>query len=104
MSITWLRWALAGVLGAGGGALAVSCLQTGRPAVLLVLGAAELVAAALFVVPRTLRAGGFALLAVLAVAAVLHAATGEAPPLAFVVYAAGIWAVMAERRRAAVAP
>src|SRR5678815_2461802 len=102
MPFLLLRWSIAGVLGAGGAILAVSTLQTGRSAALIVLGGAELLAAALFIIPRTLRAGGFALLAVLAAAAALHAAIGDAPPLSFVVYAAAIWAVMTEYRRAAV--
>lgn len=102
MAYLLLRWSIAGVLGAGGAILAVSSLHAGRSAVLILLGAAELVAAALFVIPRTLRAGGFALLAVLAAAAALHAATGDAPPLSFVVYAAAIWAVMTEYRRTTV--
>src|SRR5262245_3933334 len=104
MPFTLLCWSLAGVLGTGGALLVVSCLRGGHAAPLIVLGAAELVAAVLFVVPRTLRAGGLALLAVLAAAAALHAAIGERPPISFVVYAAAIWAVMTERRRATVAP
>lgn len=103
MAFTLLRWSLAGVLGTGGALLVASSLHGGHAAPLIVLGAAELVAAVLFVVPRTLRAGGLALLAVLAAAAVLHVAIGEGPPISFVVYAAAIWAVMAERRRAMVA-
>src|SRR5262245_48402619 len=98
MPFLLLRWSIAGVLGAGGAVLAASSLHAGRSAVLIVLGAAELLAAAMFVIPRTLRAGGFALLVVLGAAAALHAAIGEAPPLSFVVYAAAIWAVMTCRR------
>jgi len=104
MPFLLLRWSIAGVLGAGGAILAVSSLHVGRSAVLIVLGAAELVAAVLFVVPRTLRAGGLALLAVLVTAAALHAAMGERPPISFAVYAAAIWAVMTEYRRATVGP
>jgi hypothetical protein len=98
-----LRGSLALVLGAGAAVLVVSCLRGERPAGLAVLGVAELIAAALFVLPRAIRAGGFALLAVLAVAAGLHAASGEPPPISFAVYAAAIWAVMTERKRSAVA-
>lgn len=35
---------------------------------------------------------------------VLHLAIGESPPISFAVYAAAIWAVMAERRRAGAVP
>ena len=103
MPLTLLRWSLALVLGAGAAVLVVSCLRGESPAGLAVLGIAEVLAAALFVVPRAVRPGGFALLAVLAVAAALHAASGEPPPISFAVYAAAIWAVMTERKRAAVA-
>jgi len=89
MLFTLLRGSLALVLGAGG------------PAVLIGLGVCELAAAALFAVPRTTRAGGFALLGVLVAAVALHAAAGDAPPVSFAVYAAAIWAVMADHRRAA---
>lgn len=94
-----LRWSLALVLGAGAAVLVVSCLRGERPAGLTVLGVAELAAAALFVVPRAIRAGGFALLAVLAAAVALHAVSGEPPPISFAVYAAAIWAVMTDRKR-----
>ena len=59
----------------------------------LILGTIEAVAALMFLVPRTMRAGGAALLVVLAVAAVLHALRGEfAGP--FFIYAAGVLFVM----------
>jgi len=100
MTSTLLRWAISLVLGSGAAALVASCLRGERPAGLLVLGVAELIAALLFLVPRTLRAGGVALLAVLVVATALHAAAGEPPPISFAVYVAAIWAIMAERKRA----
>jgi len=95
MPLHVLRWSLALVLGAGGAGLLVSLAHAGHPGGLAVLGAAELGAAVLFVVPRTVRAGGVALLGVLGVAVVLHAVVGEAPPVSFVVYAAAIWVVVA---------
>ena len=85
-STTLLRWALAGVLGAG----AVMILRSGE-VVHVAIGVAELVGALLLLVPRTRRLGGYTLLAVLAVAAAIHG-----PPLAFIVYAAAI--VVAMRR------
>ena len=100
MPFTLLRGSVALVLGVSAARLVVSRLRAGDVGVLLALGACELIAAALFVVPRTHRTGGFALLGVLAAAAALHAAAGELPPISFLVYAAAIGAVMAERRRA----
>lgn len=99
MPIKVLRYSLALVLGIPAALLIVSSLGAGDRAGLLALGLAELIAAALFAVPQTIRAGGLALLGVLATAAIVHAAVGERPPISFVVYAAAIWVVMAERRR-----
>src|ERR1043166_4805036 len=97
MPFTLLRWSVALVLGSGAAVLVASCLRGERPAGLIVLGIAELVAALLFLVPRTLRAGGVALLAVLVAAAAVHATAGEPPPISFAVYAAAIWAILAQR-------
>jgi len=58
-----------------------------------VIGGIEAVAALLFLVPRTLVAGAWLLLAVFAVALALHGLRHElASPL--LVYAAGVWLVM----------
>jgi hypothetical protein len=100
MPLPLLRWSVSLVLGSGAAVLVASCLRGERPAGLLVLGIAELIAALLFLVPRTLRAGGLALLAVLVAAVALHATAGEPPPISFAVYAAAIWASMTERNRA----
>lgn len=104
MSLTVLRWSIALVLGGGAALLLASVAHAdhdlahlGHAGGLVALGVAELVAAALFVVPRTLRLGGFGLLGVLAAAALLHAALGEVPSPSFVVYAAAIWVAMARR-------
>jgi hypothetical protein len=98
MAMTLLRWSLALVLGCGALLLLVSLAHGGHAglpiAVAIALGAAELIAAVLFLVPRTVRLGGAALIGVLAVAAALHAMAGEVPPVSFVVYALAIWAVM----------
>lgn len=57
------------------------------------LGAVEAIAAVLFLIPRTMRAGGLALLATFAAALLLHAARGQlATPL--LIYAAGVLFVM----------
>ncbi|HEX2692151.1 MAG TPA: hypothetical protein VHN14_36325 [Kofleriaceae bacterium] len=92
MSLIVLRWSIASVLGAGAAFLLVSLPRTGHPGHpggLVALGVAQPVTAALFVGPRTIRAGGVALLGVLAAAALLHAAMG----------AAAIWVVLAQRTR-----
>lgn len=54
-----------------------------------VLGSIEAVAAVLFLVPRTTRAGGLGLLATFAVALLLHAAQGEFAAH-LLIYAAGV--------------
>src|SRR5206468_3404723 len=61
---------------------------------LAVVGAVEAVGAALFLVPRTLKAGGWLLLSILAIATLFHATQGEFRP-DLLVYAAGVWFVMA---------
>jgi hypothetical protein len=100
MTLMVLRWSVALALGAGGASLIVSLAHTGRPSLLIALGAAELVAAVLFAVPQTSRIGGLALLGALAAAAVIHAAAGQPPPIGFVVDAAAIWVVLSDGARA----
>ena len=93
--VTWLRWALAIVLGTG----AIVLLVGGpRGPLHLAIGTAELAGALLLLVARTRRAGACVLLAVLAVAAAVHAIGGQVPPLAFVVYAASLAVVMRGER------
>ena len=58
-----------------------------------VVGAVEAVGAALFLIPQTLKAGAWLLLAILGVALVFHATQGEFRP-DLLVYAAGVWFVM----------
>jgi len=55
----------------------------------LIIGTVEALAAVAFLLPRTMRLGGGVLLAVLALAFVLHAARGEWRP-DLLVYAAGV--------------
>src|SRR5262245_58188738 len=93
MSLTLLRWSLAVVLSSGAALLLLS-LAHGHPGVppplLAAVGVLELGGAILFVVPRTTNLGAAGLVASLAAAAVVHLAIGDAPPPAFLVYAAGI--------------
>jgi len=103
MSITWLRSSLALVLGSARSVVAVA-RQAATGASRGDLGwrwrrGADRRGR----VPgaRAARAGGIALLVVLAVAAALHVATGQSPPLSFAVYAAAIWVVIAHRQPAA---
>ena len=101
--IAWLRWSLAIVLAIGAARLLVAIATAGHPGVALpmgiAVGAAELAGAVLLLVPASRRAGGTVLLAVLAIAALLHAHAGEAPPLAFAVYATATLATMQARPR-----
>ena len=55
----------------------------------LVLGSFEIVAAALFLIPRTMRWGAAGLLVVFALAFAIHAIDGQ-PPLDLLVFAAGV--------------
>jgi hypothetical protein len=60
----------------------------------LLLGSLEAGAALLFLIPQTMRAGALLLLAIFAAAFGLHALRGD-PPLALLVYAAGVLFVRA---------
>ena len=66
-----------------------------------VIGVSELVAALLFLLPISKRAGGYALLAIFAIAIVLHVLHGEYNVGPLAIYAAAVWAVMADGKRAA---
>jgi hypothetical protein len=57
----------------------VSALSSPPHSHLALLAGLEGVAAALFVIPRTLRLGGFGLLAALAIALIAHGMNGEIP-------------------------
>jgi len=67
-------------------------------ALLVLLGLAELAGAILFLIPRTVRLGGFALIAVFAVAALFHVLHGEYSVGYLAVYGAAAFAVVANRR------
>lgn len=55
----------------------LSAHEAGPHAHIALLGAAEAIAALLFLLPRTMRAGGIALLVIFLIAFVLHAVRGE---------------------------
>jgi uncharacterized membrane protein YphA (DoxX/SURF4 family) len=93
-----LRLALALVMGWGGLRLALdvhaAAMHGGlHPLLLTGLGIAEALAAILFLIPATLRAGAWLLACCLVFATLLHLHTGEPPSPVFLVYAAGIWTV-----------
>jgi hypothetical protein len=73
--------------------------HTGWPdALRLALGGCEIVAAVLFLVPRTMWVGGTALLAAFAVAACLHVLHGDYDVGALMVWSAAVVAVVADWR------
>jgi hypothetical protein len=69
-------------------ALATSA-RFSNPTHALVLGSLEIVAAILFLIPRTMRAGSAGLLVIFALAFLLHALEGH-PNLVLLVYGAGV--------------
>src|SRR5438552_17599762 len=93
-----LQWSLAVVLALGALLLLLDVAGGASvhiaPPIAAALGVAELAAAVLFAVPATRRVGAVALWVLLAAAVVVHALHRQAPPPAFVVYAAAIWVVM----------
>ena len=99
-----LQWSLGVVLFAEAARLALSghahaAHQLGLPgAVLLVLALAEMLAAALFLIPRTVVTGGVALIVILALAMLIHILHGQTNVGGLVVYTAAVWAVVQERR------
>lgn len=99
-ALTLLRIVLGLVLGWYSLALVLSQLHHGLHHFLLLLGLAELVAAILFLIPRTARCGGIALLIVLALAALFHLLHGEYNIGNLAIYAAATFAVLSNWRRA----
>lgn len=64
----------------------------------IVLSGAEILAAVLFLIPRCEKAGGFALLAIFALAVVIHALHGDVSGIeVLLVYAAAVFACLAFR-------
>lgn len=100
-SLRLLRWTLATVLGVS--ALLVPVTQVAHHTLaspLPVIAAAEVLGAVLLLVPRSIRAGGWVLLATVLAASAFHLSRREAPPAAFAVYLAALLAVMADARAA----
>lgn len=100
-ALTVLQWALGLVILAESARFALSSeaahafAKTGLPSfVRFVLGWAETAAAALFLIPRAIVVGGWFLITVLALAAVIHVLHGWFDVGALVVYAAATWTVM----------
>jgi hypothetical protein len=60
----------------------------------LVIGTVEAIAAVLFLLPWTLRIGGWILLAVFAVAVIVHVLHGQFEGTGLLIYAAAVLAVM----------
>jgi len=63
-----------------------------------ILGGAELVAAVLFLIPPVRAIGGYALLLIFALAALIHILHGQPDVGALVVYAAAVYTVLAANR------
>jgi len=99
-----LQWSLGVVVFAEAARLALSghahaAHQLGLPGVvLLALALAEMLAAALFLIPRTVVTGGVALIVILALAMLIHILHGQTNVGGLVVYTAAVWAVVQERR------
>jgi hypothetical protein len=73
--------------------------QLGVPrVVLLALASAEMLAAVLFLIPRTVVSGGVALIVILALAMLIHILHGQTNVGGLVVYTAAAWAVVQARR------
>jgi hypothetical protein len=99
-----LQWSLGVVVFAEAAMLAFSghahvAHQLGVPSVVLMtLALAEMPAAALFVIPRTVVTGGVALMLIFAVAMLIHILHGQPNVGGLVVYTAAAWAVVQARR------
>ncbi len=95
-----LRLVLGLVVGGYSLALVVAQFSGGIHHALLLLGLAEFVAAVLFLIPRTVRLGGIALIAVFAFAALFHVLHGDSSVGYLAVYCAAAFAVIAPGVRA----
>jgi len=73
--------------------------QVGVPRVVLTaLASAEMLAATLFLIPRTMVTGGLALMVIFVLAMLLHILHGQTNVGGLVVYAAAAWAVVGASR------
>jgi len=97
-SITVLQWAVAAVSLISAARLLFMLGHHGilniPTNVLRTISLAEIVAAVLFVIPRSLKIGGVCLLIVYCVAAAVHVLHGQYDVLSLVVLAAAVWAVL----------
>lgn len=100
ISLTILRIVLGLVAGAYSLALVVRQLPSRAHYPLVLLGIVELAAAILFLIPRTIRCGGIALIAVFVVAALFHLLHGEYSIGYLAVYSAAALAVVSTRTQA----
>lgn len=99
--LTALRIVLGLVVGGYSLALVIAQLHGGSHHALLGLGLAELVGAILFLIPRTVRAGGITLMIVFGVAAVLHVLSRDYSIGYLGIYGAAAYAVLSNWRRRA---
>ncbi|HVG61301.1 MAG TPA: hypothetical protein VNA24_22265 [Hyalangium sp.] len=93
--LTMLRWSLAIALGVPAIQLVIQTASDREgsghhAAFLLALGAAEAIAAAFLLFPRSQRLAAWALAVILLIASGFHALSGQMPPLQFLVYWAAI--------------
>jgi len=105
-AIIALRWILGLILLAESARFAFSAgaatafAKTGLPQIVrLTLGWAEMIAAAIFLIPSTLIIGGWMLIVVLGLAIVVHLLHGWYDVGALLIYAAATWAVVASHPR-----
>lgn len=98
-----LRWTVAVIVGIESGLFAFSATPARHlshmglpPWIGIAIGITELIAALLFLLPMSSRAGGYSLLAIFAIAIVLHALHGEYNVGPLAIYAAAVWAVIAD--------
>jgi hypothetical protein len=99
VGLTILRLVLGLVAGGYSLALVVNQLRGKTHLALVLLGLAELAAAVLFLIPGTVRPGGFTLIVVFGAAALFHLLHGEYSVAYLAVYAAAAFAVVSGRNR-----
>ncbi len=95
-----LRLALGLVIGGYSLELVLHQIHSRTHHPLLLLALAELVAAILFLLPKTMRLGGIALIVVFVIAAAFHILHGEYNVWYLAIYGAAALAVISEERRA----
>ncbi len=99
LALSILRFVLGLVISGYSVALAISQLRGSTHSPLLALAIAETVAAVLFLLPKTMRLGGVALIIIFALAAALHVAHGEYNVAYLAIYAAAALAVISDGSR-----